>query len=69
MSFEHPVPRHLLTPNGDMTVSFAALELHMQAVFIFFGGPNCTNRAHPREPAFIHTPESGYTCVAQGTIR
>jgi hypothetical protein len=35
MTFEHPVPRELLTPIGDMTVSFAALELHMQAVFIF----------------------------------
>lgn len=35
MSFEHPVPKHLLTPIGDMTVSFAALELHMQAVLIF----------------------------------
>ncbi|MQB02032.1 MAG: hypothetical protein GEU78_17520 [Actinobacteria bacterium] len=35
MSFEHPVPKNLLTPIGDMTVSFAALELHMQAVFIF----------------------------------
>ncbi len=35
MTFQHSVPRHLLTPIGDMTVSFAALELHMQAVLIF----------------------------------
>src|SRR6266508_4425695 len=34
MTFEHPVPKNLLTIIGDMTVSFAALEFHMQIIFV-----------------------------------
>jgi len=34
MSYEHPVPKNLLTHIGDITVSFAMLEFHMQMLFV-----------------------------------
>jgi hypothetical protein len=33
MPFYHPVPEKLLTQIGNMIVSFAALELHLQLIF------------------------------------
>jgi len=34
MPIRHPVPDNLLTQIGDMTVSFASLEFHMQLMFV-----------------------------------
>jgi len=34
MPYYHPVPEKLLTQIGDITVSFAALELYMQEMFL-----------------------------------
>ena len=34
MTFEHSVPKNILTVIGDMTVSFAALEFNMQVILV-----------------------------------